>query len=413
MPSSTSVAGSPPPPRTEELGSDQGTPAGSVAVPPGMASPADGAYQIFVKTPTGYSTILLWVTASESVFSVKTKVAAKVGFPAEVQRLIYGGRQLEDDKSLSDFSVGQEATLHLALRIGGRPRSPRTSAKQGPAQLAVTIVQNGLTEHVMLTPTRNPSAGERARELLAREHEVAVFRARLASARAARRPNADMACPATGAEVARSASEDVSESCTICSDHDGQPSCPICLDSLVAPQMLGCGHVYCATCIVTHASVQWAANRPVNCPCCLRPVAPAELPTEVHVEAAETAASSSTVEAPALSQQEQRAFRRAAKRLDLRLCPSCDAPVQKNGGCNHIRCRCGADFQWSRAKPVAKKSRTCRYAKQGAKVVGKAAVGVVAAPVVVAGAAVAGTAVLVYCVGTILAGGRLWDGTCR
>ena len=347
MPSSTSVAGSPPPPRTEELGSDQGTPAGSVAVPPGMASPADGAYQIFVKTPN--STILLWVTASESVFSVKTKVAAKVGFPAEVQRLIYGGRQLEDDKSLSDFSVGQEATLHLALRIGGRPRSPRTSAKQGPAQLAVTIVQNGLTEHVMLTPTRNPSAGERARELLAREHEVAVFRARLASARAARRPNADMACPATGAEVARSASEDVSESCTICSDHDGQPSCPICLDSLVAPQMLGCGHVYCATCIVTHASVQWAANRPVNCPCCLRPVAPAELPTEVHVEAAETAASSSTVEAPALSEREQRAFKRAAARLDPRLCPSCNAPVQKNGGCSHMTCRCGAHFEWSNA----------------------------------------------------------------
>ena len=103
------------------------TPAGSVAAPPGVASPADGAYQIFVKTLTG-KTILLWVTASESVFSVKTKVAAKEGLPPEAQRLIYGGRQLEDDKSLSDFSVGQEATLHLALRIGGRPRSPRTSA---------------------------------------------------------------------------------------------------------------------------------------------------------------------------------------------------------------------------------------------------------------------------------------------
>ena len=106
---------------------------------------------------------------------------------------------------------------------------------------------------------------------------------------------------------------------------DGQPACPICLDDLVAPQMLGCGHVYCAKCIATHASVQRAANRPVNCPCCLRPVAPTELPTEVHVEAAETAASSSTVEAPALSEREQRAFKRAAARLDLRLCPSCNA----------------------------------------------------------------------------------------
>ena len=181
---------------------------------------------------------------------------------------------------------------------------------------------------------------------------------------------------------------------TICTDQDGQPSCPICLDSLVAPQMLGCGHVYCATCIGTHASVQRAANRPVNCPCCLRPVAPAELPTEVHAEAAETAASSSTVEAPALSQREQRAFRRAAVRLDLRLCPSCDAPVQKNGGCNHIRCRCGADFQWSRAKSVAKKAQIYSYAKQGAKAVGKGAVGVVVLPVAVAVG-------LVYVVGKI------------
>ena len=88
-------------------------------------------------------------------------------------------------------------------------------------------------------------------------------------------------------------------------------------------------------------------------------------------------------------------------RLDLRLCPSCDAPVQKNGGCNHIKCRCGADFQWSRAKPVAKKTRTYRYAKQGAKALGTAAVGVVAAPVAVAGAAVAGAVGLVYVVGKI------------
>ena len=118
MPSSTSVAGSPPPPRTEELGSDQGTPAGSVAVPPGMASPADGAYQMFVKTP---STILLWVTASESVFSVKTKVAAETGWPEEdvppeAQRLLYRGEQLVDDKSLSDYSVAKEATLQMVYR---------------------------------------------------------------------------------------------------------------------------------------------------------------------------------------------------------------------------------------------------------------------------------------------------------
>ena len=85
-----------------------------------MASPADGAYQIYVKTMTG-KTILLWVTASESVFSVKTKVAAETGWPEEdvppeAQRLLYRGEQLVDDKSLSDYSVAKEATLHIRLR---------------------------------------------------------------------------------------------------------------------------------------------------------------------------------------------------------------------------------------------------------------------------------------------------------
>ena len=129
MPSSTSVAGSPPPPRTEELGSDQGTPAGSVAVPPGMASPADGAYQIFVKTP---STILLWVTASESVFSVKTKVAEKAGFPPGLQRLIYSGHQLEDDKLLSDFSVAKEATLHVVYVSRLHTQAPAPAQEPQP-----------------------------------------------------------------------------------------------------------------------------------------------------------------------------------------------------------------------------------------------------------------------------------------
>ena len=173
---------------------------------------------------------------------------------------------------------------------------------------------------------------------------------------------------------------------TTVTDQDGaQPACPICFDDLVVPQLLGCGHLYCAKCIATHASVQRAANRPVKCPCCLRPVAPTEMhawaspprqprtpgvPRGVRAperarapswndvvtayaasrsaaEAAETAASSSTVE----TRQEQRAFRRAAARLKLRRCPSCDAPVQKNGGCNHMSCLCGANFQWSRATP--------------------------------------------------------------
>ena len=59
---------------------------------------------------------MLWVTASESVWSVKTGVAAETGLPPQAQRLIYRGRQLEDDKSLSDYSVAKEATLQMVYR---------------------------------------------------------------------------------------------------------------------------------------------------------------------------------------------------------------------------------------------------------------------------------------------------------
>ena len=107
------------------------TPTGSAAVPPGTASPADGAYQIFVKTLTG-KTILLWVTASESVFSVKTKVAEKAGFPPGLQRLIYSGHQLEDDKLLSDFSVAKEATLHVVYVSSLHTQAPAPAQEPQP-----------------------------------------------------------------------------------------------------------------------------------------------------------------------------------------------------------------------------------------------------------------------------------------
>lgn len=47
---------------------------------------------------------------------------------------------------------------------------------------------------------------------------------------------------------------------------------------------------------------------------------------------------------------------RAAGRLALRCCPRCNTPIQKNGGCNRISCPCGADFDWTLARPL----RPCR-----------------------------------------------------
>lgn len=74
--------------------------------------------QLFVKTLTG-KTVSIEVEEGESIEDVKAKIAEKEGIPPEQQRLIFGGQQLQDSKTLDDYDVGDDATLHLVLRLRG------------------------------------------------------------------------------------------------------------------------------------------------------------------------------------------------------------------------------------------------------------------------------------------------------
>ena len=76
-------------------------------------------FQLFFKTLTGKTITLDGLNLLNTIGYIKEKIQDKEGIPPELQRLIFNGKQMEDNKTLFDYNIQKSSTISLVMRLRG------------------------------------------------------------------------------------------------------------------------------------------------------------------------------------------------------------------------------------------------------------------------------------------------------